>query len=309
MLIGVIILLGIAVALAFWAMYGVVDEVPDEDRSYLDRPPLGLRLVWPAIRVIVHYTAPLLSTAYRLKTQSGLKKAGLDYVLSAEQFFAARVVAGIVAALLGAWVMVMLEFPVVQPAGITALVLIGLGGSLYPNIWLRDATIVRERQIFRSLPFYLDIITLSVEAGSNLTGAFTQAVQRAPDGPLRSEFGRLLRDIRAGKSRAEAMRAMGDRIQMECVNSFVSSVIQAERLGSSLGQVLRAQADQRRTERFLKAEKQAMEAPVKLLGPLIMFIFPTTFLVIIFVLVYKAAEAGVISAPWLLWALTWPAGN
>jgi tight adherence protein C len=193
-------------------------------------------------------------------------------------------------------------------AGATLLcVTLGLIGAVYPDIWLRETTQKRERQIFKSLPFFLDVITLSVEAGTNITGAFTQAVQRAPDGPLKSEFGRFLRDVRAGKSRAEALRALADRMQLESINSFVGSVIQAERMGGSLGQVLRAQADQRRSERFLRAEKQAMEAPVKLLGPLVAFIFPTTFMVLIFVLLYKAAEGGVVTSPTLLWALTWPA--
>lgn len=300
------ILLGLALVITVWGIYGVFNSVPDEDRSYLDRPPFGLRLIWPLVRLVVHYAAPLLSLSYRLATQARLRKAGVDYMLSAEQFFAARVIAGMVTALLSTLVLSMLELPVISSMGVTVMVIAGLAGSMYPEIWLRETTMQRERQIFKTLPFFLDIITLAVEAGTNLTGAFTQAVQRAPEGPLRREFARLLRDVRAGKSRAEAMRAMADRIQMECINSFVSSMVQAERVGSSLGQVLRAQGDQRRSERFLRAEKQAMEAPVKLLGPLIMFIFPTTFMVIAFVLVFKAAEAGVITWETLQWALSWP---
>ena len=292
---------GAAIALGVWSVFRIFSEVPEEDRSYLDRPPLGFRLVWPLIKLIVYYAGPRLSLRYRLDTQAKLRRSGMDYALSPEQFFAGKVVAAVAAAVILYLVLSML--------GITSWPLMlaaAAGGYFYPELWLREETERRQRRIFKDLPFYLDIITLAVEAGTNLTGAFTQAVQKAPDGPLKDEFSRMLRDVRAGKPRAEAMRAMAERVQMSGINSFVSSVIQAERMGSSLGHVLRAQADQRRTERFLKAEKMAMEAPVKLLGPLIMFIFPNTFLVLVFVLLVKAVQAGVINWGPLLWALSWP---
>ena len=132
----------------------------------------------------------------------------------------------------------------------------------------------------RSLPFFLDIITLCVEAGLNMQGAMNQAVQKGPAGAMRDELQRVLRDIRAGKARAVSMRDMADRLGEPAVTSFVTAVIQAEVMGMNLGPVLRAQADQRRNERFLRAEKLAMEAPVKMLLPLIAFIFPCTFIVL-----------------------------
>ena len=119
-----------------------------------------------------------------------------------------------------------------------------------------------------------------------------QAVAKGPKGILRSEFQRVLRDIRAGKQRAEAMRAMADRLKEPAVTSFTTAVIQAEMMGMSLGPVLRAQADQRRSERFLRAEKMAMEAPVKMLFPLIAFIFPCTFIVLFFPIVIKFMLSG-----------------
>jgi tight adherence protein C len=119
-----------------------------------------------------------------------------------------------------------------------------------------------------------------------------QAVAKGPKGALRDEFMRVLRDIRAGKPRAEALRAKATRLNEPSINSFVTAVVQAESLGMSLGPVLRAQADQRRTERFLRAEKLAMEAPVKMLFPLIAFIFPCTFIVIGFPIVMKFLSLG-----------------
>lgn len=115
------------------------------------------------------------------------------------------------------------------------------------------------------MPFFLDMITLSIESGLNLNGAIKQAVQKGPPGPVRSEFEKVLRDIKTGVSRAEAMRKMGQRIDDQSIKSLTSSIIQAEKMGMNLGPILRNQAEQRRIERFQKAEKMAMEAPVKLL--------------------------------------------
>ena len=168
----------------------------------------------------------------------------------------------------------------------------GLLGWAYPGIWLGDRLKARKKELLKSLPFYLDIITLCVEAGLNMQGAMTQAVAKGPKGVLRDEFQRVLRDIRAGKARAEALRAMAERMDEPAVTNFTTAVIQAESMGMNLGPVLRAQADQRRTERFLRAEKLAMEAPVKMLFPLMAFIFPCTFIVLFFPIAMKFMHSG-----------------
>lgn len=292
---------GLSVGLFAWNLYKIFSEVPEEDRSYLDRPPGGFRLVWPLIRLVVYHVGPMLSMKYRLDTQAKLRRAGVDYSISPEQFFAGKLLAGLGFAGLGILVQGMMGY-----SSALMVILAAAGGFYYPEIWIKESIQRRHKEIFRALPFYLDIVTLSVEAGSNLTGAFTQAVQKAPDGPLKVEINRVLRDVRAGKPRAVALRTMAERIEMSAINSLVSSLIQAEKMGSSLGTILRAQADQRRTERFLAAEKLAMEAPVKLLGPLVMFIFPNTFIVLMFVILGKAVQQGVVTWPPLLWAMTWP---
>ena len=102
----------------------------------------------------------------------------------------------------------------------------------------------------------------------------------------------MLRDLRSGLPRADALRRMADRLEINEVTSFVSSMIQAERMGSSLAAVLRVQAEQRRNERFQRAEKMAMEAPIKLTFPLIVFIFPVTFIVLGFPIAMKFMSEG-----------------
>lgn len=293
--------IGLLIGSIVWKAYQVFQAVPTEDRSLLDQPPLGFVLVWPIIRMSVFYFGFIVSEKYRFGTALRLKHAGVQYCLTPEQFFFAKLLCAAVACLLTWWTLLM--------TGIDSIGLaltLGFGGFMYPELWLKEATAKRQREVVRALPFYLDIITLSVEAGSNLTGGLTQAVHKSGDGPLRIEWSRVLRDIRAGKTRASALRDMSDRAGTQAVTSVINSMIQAEKTGSSLGPILRAQSDQLRTTRFMEAEKLAMEAPVKLLGPLVVFIFPTTFMVLGFVILSKAIQAGVITWGPLLWAYSWP---
>jgi tight adherence protein C len=146
--------------------------------------------------------------------------------------------------------------------------------------------------VLRELPFYLDVITLAVESGLNLGSALAQAVDKGPRGPLRIELGRVLRDLRAGRSRQEALRAMAERLAIPAIGSLVAALLVAEKQGVSLGPVLRAQAEQRRAERFLRAEKLAMEAPVKMLPPLLVFVFPCTFVMLLFPVASRLLQEG-----------------
>lgn len=295
------LLFGSFIALAVWLSYLVIRRVPTENRHFLDRPALGFRIVWPLIQLLVFYCGHWMTETQTELVLARLKQAGMEYSLTPQQFFASKCISAIVFGLL----LVVL--------GLTrsdSLALLGLpaaiGGFFYPEIWLRELTTTRRTAILRTLPFYLDVITLAVEAGSNLTGGLTQAVQKTSDSPLRREFSRVLRDIRSGKTRAAAMRDMASRTGSSPISNLVAGLIQAERTGASLGPLLRAQANQLRSQRFQQAEKRAMEAPVKILGPLVIFIFPTTALVIGYILLSKSILEGLVTWQPLVWAYNWP---
>ncbi len=153
-------------------------------------------------------------------------------------------------------------------------------GILMPWIWLRDCEKRRKQLIRNALPYALDLLTLSVEAGLDFTAALARIIRRQPDTPLSQELGETLRQVQIGVPRAEALRDLHERIVMEEIFSVTSALIQADELGASLGPILRIQADQFRIRRSQAAEKAAMEAPVKLLFPLICFFFPATFIMI-----------------------------
>jgi tight adherence protein C len=153
-------------------------------------------------------------------------------------------------------------------------------GGLYPLIWLSDQVKKRHLKISRALPYNLDLLTLSVEAGLDFTGALAKVVEKGKEGPLREELMLVLKQLKMGKTREEALRDMAARVGHPGVSAFSSALIQADRMGTSLGKVLRIQATQLRADRTQRAEKLANEAPVKMLFPLIACIFPTVFLIL-----------------------------
>lgn len=278
--------IGLAVAALAWWLVSAVDAVPPEDRSFRDRPPRAFRMVWWPLRWIAHYLGPVLSIDYRQRGLVRLRLAGLDYALSAEQFLAGRLLAAAASAAAAAVTLAGYGLPLAGVALAAAF------GYAFPAIWLRDRIQLRRLDTLKTLPFHLDVMTLCVESGLTLHGALAQAVAKGPAGALRDEFGRVLRDMRAGRPRAEALRQLADRMNESAITQLVAALIQAETMGMSLGPILRAQSEQRRAERFARAEKLAMEAPVKLLFPLIAFIFPCTFLVIGFPIVMKFIHMG-----------------
>jgi tight adherence protein C len=254
----------------------------------MDPLPPSFRLFWPIVEIIAYYICSRLPYSYLKKVEERLKHNGVNYLMIPEEFVALRLFSAIVFFLVGFFFITLL----VQ-RDILLCTLMPIIGFYYPSIWVRS---LRQRQIdetLRTLPAYLDFITMALQAGLNFSAAIDLARSKGPVSPLRHEFGIVLRDIRSGIPRVKAFRRMADRLDMQEINSFVSAIIQAEKMGSSMSKVLKIQAEQRRNERFQRAEKKAMEAPVKLLLPLVLFIFPTTFLVLAFPIAMKfMAEGG-----------------
>ncbi|MFT5426168.1 MAG: tight adherence protein C [Gammaproteobacteria bacterium] len=267
----------------------LMSMIDTEDRSYMDPLSWKLKLLWPFIQIIANFFVIFLPYDILENTEKKVSHSGVSYLLSAEQFIALRIISAIIAPFLALFVMVCLDN--FQPVW---FVITPLLGFMLPIVWLSDVRKKRNSAVIRTLPVYLDFITMCVEGGLNLQGALGQAMEKAPPGPLRNEFAVVLRDLRSGLSRAEALRRMAERLDIQEINSFVSSIIQAEKMGASLATVLRVQSEQRRNERFQRAEKTAMEAPVKLVGPLVMFIFPVTFIVLGFPIFMKFLGEGLL---------------
>lgn len=279
-------------ALLVWLVARPIVTLPAEDRRWMDPPPAAWRPLWPIARALAATLGTRLSVRRREGWSAQLRRAGLEFAVTPEQFLGVRMAHGAAGALLSLAMALSWDLRVGVPLAIGVLTGAALG-ALMPVVALRDRISARRHALVRGLPFCLDLITLCVEAGLNLQGAMAQAVAKGPRGPLRDELKRCLRDIRAGRSRAEALRGVAERCAEPSIAQFVHAVVQAEASGMNLGPVLRAQADQRRSERFLRAEKLAMQAPVKLLLPLIACVFPCTFAVLLFPIAMKFLQPGV----------------
>jgi tight adherence protein C len=277
----------IAVTMATLSLPKIVHEVPIDDRSYMDPPPRFYRLTWPLVRLVAHYCGWAVSESTAARIQVALKRAGQDYTLTPAQFFAGKLVASAMAAVTLGWMTASIHM-----GGLTGAMAGCVFGFFLPEMWLADMTKGRNLKILKRLPFFLDIVTMAVEAGMNLSSALQKSVEKMPPGPLLIEINRLLREIRAGKPRTDALRDMAARLDFQAMNSLIGALVQGELMGSSVGPILRAQAEQRRSERFQRAEKLALEAPVKMLGPLILCIFPCTFIVIGFPIVTQLMKSG-----------------
>ncbi|MGO3128029.1 MAG: type II secretion system F family protein [Luteimonas sp.] len=272
---------------------GALNEVPQDERSFQDPLPLGLRMLWPLVQAATFVIAPRLKAESLEKSHRALQSAGQDYLITPEQLSGLRIVAsGAVVVTFAVFMLLLGHFSF--GGAVFCVVVGGLLGWYYPTLWLSERRKTRHKRVIRDLPVYLDFITMSVEAGLNITGAIEQSVEKGPPGALSQEFSRMLRDLRAGLPRAEALKKMADRMDISQISSFTSALIQADRVGASLGETLRAQASQRREERFLRAEKLALEAPVKMMLPLVMFFFPLIFIVLGYFIYLKMVEDGMI---------------
>ncbi len=244
------------------------------------RLPRWMRTLLPVAELLARPLGPRLPPAFRERIYVALRAAEIEEEVQPQQFVALAAIH----ACAGAGVAMLL-------ASFGALgAVAGVALAALPWVWLRDARRRREWEILRDLSVYVDMLTLALEAGGALSVALRVATERMPDSPLRRAFTRVQNDLRSGRSRADALRALAQRVDAPPVSSLVAALVQAETTGASLSGVLRAQSEQRLNERFARAEKLALEAPVKLLAPLILCIFPCTFLVLAFPVVVRLME-------------------
>ena len=153
-------------------------------------------------------------------------------------------------------------------------------GYFLPDLWLSSKISARQKAIFRGLPDALDLLTICVEAGLGFDAAMRKVNQKW-ENELALEFGRVIQEIGLGKLRREALRDMADRLDVAEFTSFVAAVIQSEQLGVSMAKVLRIQSDQMRVRRRQMAEEEAHKAPIKMIFPIALLIFPSILLILL----------------------------
>ena len=266
-----------------------------EDEEWRDSPPLLFRIFRPVVRLFAHYVKPQIPQNYYQNLVKKMGRAGLTYALVPEEHVTLRFVLLFITSV---FFILLLNLSSMFEIRLAALIFVPLS-FFYPELWLNDKIKQRRTTVEKEFPFLLDLLVLAMRAGLNYSTSLSQSVNKLPESAVKDEFSRLLREIRAGKDRRSALNDMATRIDVPSVNNFVAAINQAEETGGEIGEVLRAQAAQRRTERFNEAEKKANQAPVKMLVPLVVFLFPVLFMLVGFVLAAKFVESGV-APPWLV---------
>jgi tight adherence protein C len=211
--------------------------------------------------------------------QRKLETAGLLARFSVVDFLGLKILCGVFLGAVGAALIFLSKSPSLIIVGGLGI-LIGILGSMLPNLWLRTRIRSRQREILKAMPDALDMMSICVNAGLGLQGAM-QTVCENWDNPLVDEFTRARAEIRLGRGMMEALESMGQRTGVKEVMSFVLSLSMAYKLGVSLAKVLPIQAEQMRIIRRQKAEETAREAAIKMLFPLVFLVFPAMFAVIL----------------------------
>lgn len=275
--------LGLAVGLACVGVWNVyVERLVVDARRTQDKETSLQSLRRVLLSRLNGFNTARFSEAYRAKITRTLVIAGDPHDLTATEIIGLSELSSVLFALFGVLLALSVDLRWwLVPA-------FALLGWYYPHIWLNDKVKKRQHAIMRALPYNLDLLTLSVEAGLDFAQALGKVVEKGRPGPLLEEFRLVIRNIKLGKTREEALRSMAERVGMAQVSSFCSALIQADRMGTSLGKILRIQSTQMRIERTNRAEKLANEAPVKMLFPLIGCIFPTVFMVLFGPIIFQA---------------------
>jgi len=240
-------------------------------------PPFRERVWRPFLRMVGVLTGRMTPTGFEQKMERTLQLAGRPFGMSVREFI------GWWSVLVGLGFLSGLMLAVKMPnkrLGLMVWLTSTVITVLVPRMTLQRKTKERQKEVKQALPDTLDLLTVSVEAGLGFDQALAKVVEKT-QGALAEEFKATLQEVQVGKSRRDALKDLGDRSGVESMVNFVNALIQADKLGVGIGNVLRVQAEDMRSRRRQEAEEQGMKAPIKMLFPLVFFIFPSLFVIIL----------------------------
>lgn len=242
------------------------------------KAPLSRRVFKPLLVKLSTLAARMLPSGKEAELGQNIKRAGISQKIAPRGFLAIKYLAAG-----GTAILLYLLGHLSGKAPLQSLLLgaagMGLGWFL-PKFYLSKKGEARKQEIEKSLPDILDILTVCVEAGLGFDGALMKVVEKKK-GVLSGEFFTALQEIKMGKPRIEALRDLAKRADVDDLSTFTGSVILADQLGISIGNILRTQSEQIRQKRRQRVEEMAMKAPVKMLIPMVFFIFPAIFVVLL----------------------------
>ena len=232
-------------------------------------------------RPLVHnftlqHAARIKNPDYRRKVERKLLTAGLSGELNADEFIGLQILWGFMVPLF----LVILNLTLHLGYPYWFCFALGLFGVYFPHLYCRMQTQQRYVSVVSDLPFFIDLLALSTEAGLDFIAAIQRIVDKAEDSVLAHELSIVLKDIKLGSSRAEALRSLASRLEIAEITSFVAVVNDADQTGASIAKVLKDQSEQMRLERFVRAEKAGARASQLMLLPMVLFILPAVFIVV-----------------------------
>jgi tight adherence protein C len=242
--------------------------------------PFSQRVLIPILQTIGEFSSRFTPQKVLEQTDLKMELAGNPVRVDASTFLASRF---IVAGLFGGFLILISQLaPEPWKLGTTILVvlLFTVLGFSFPQLWLQSKINARQKEIRKAMPDALDLLTICVEAGLGFDAAMAKVSEKW-ENQLSIGFARAIREVQLGKTRREALRVMADRMGIPEMTSFVAAIIQSETLGVSMAKVLRIQSDQMRMKRRQLAEEAAHQAPIKMLIPMIVFIFPTILIILL----------------------------
>jgi tight adherence protein C len=247
--------------------------------------PLVFKLLLPFVGNVQKIVSRPGFERYVKEADIKLISAGFEGLISGKEFMALRILTPLVIGTL--WCLLIFLMGAAIPDSLFTdqrLMLCLMGVAIFaiqPQLWLNSMLKQRHLAIMKALPFVLDLLTLSVEAGMDFISALQRNCKSRKLDALNEELLRMTKEIQIGFSRKEALKNMADRVRQPDLKSVAYALIQADELGVSIGAILRIQSEQLRSRRFDRAEKLANEAPTKMLGPLMLCIFPAVFIILL----------------------------
>jgi tight adherence protein C len=252
--------------------------------------PFADRVVYPTLQKMGELSSRFTPQKVIQDTDRKLELAGNPGNIDAASFLSTRfIVSGVFAVI----TFMVAYFLARTPLDRALLYSVGglLIGFYFPQLWLRDQIVKRQDGIRKAMPDALDLLTICVEAGLGFDAALSKVAEKW-DNDLSAGFLRAIREIQLGKLRREALRDMANRMGIPEMTSFVAAVIQSEQLGVSMAKVLRIQSDQMRMKRRQAAEEKAHAAPIKMIIPMAIFIFPPIFILLLTPAVMRMMSSG-----------------
>lgn len=211
--------------------------------------------------------------AYRDKIRRTLLTAGLSQELNEDEFIGLKILWGVFFPLM----LLIMNFALQLEMPLYMIPILGIVGWVFPDFHAASARKSRYLAVVADLPFFIDLMALSTEAGLDLMGAISRIVDKAENSVLAEEFRLVLKDIKLGSSRRESLGRLADRLDIPEITSFAAVVRDAEESGASIAGVLKDQSIQMRLERFVRAEKAGARASQLMLFPLMFLILPAVF--------------------------------